>query len=87
MIVKEWLSVGELPQLDHASYCKVRADYATTTKWISQHETVKHWIHADVPKSPVVWMYGIPGAGQYAQCKHVMKLTSNREDNTIIGHH
>ncbi|CAN9386495.1 unnamed protein product [Alternaria alternata] len=64
MIVKEWLSVGELPQLDHASYCKIRADYATTTKWISQHKTVKHWIHADVPKSPVVWMYGIPGAGK-----------------------
>jgi hypothetical protein len=63
MIVKEWLSVGELPQLDHVSYCKVRADYATTTKWISQHKTVKHWIHADIPKSPVVWMYGIPGAG------------------------
>ncbi|RYN16465.1 hypothetical protein AA0112_g12495 [Alternaria arborescens] len=64
MVVKEWLSVGELPQLDHASYCKIRADYATTTKWISQHKTVKHWIHADVPKSPVVWMYGIPGAGK-----------------------
>ncbi|RYN73552.1 hypothetical protein AA0120_g12593 [Alternaria tenuissima] len=64
MIVKEWLSVGELPQLDHGSYCKIRADYATTTKWISQHRTVKHWIHADVPKSPVVWMYGIPGAGK-----------------------
>jgi hypothetical protein len=66
MIVKEWLSVGELPRLDHVTYCKIRADYSNTTKWILQKKPVKHWINADMPRSPVVWMYGIPGAGRYA---------------------
>ncbi|CAN9219825.1 unnamed protein product [Alternaria alternata] len=80
MVVKEWLSVGELPQLDHASYCKVRADYATTTKWISQHKTVKHWIHADIPKSPVVWMYGIPGAGKTILSSAIIDECKNRPE-------
>jgi len=63
MVVKEWLAVGERPQLDHESFCKIRKEYVTTARWITQHETIKNWIHADVPNSPVVWMYGIPGAG------------------------
>jgi hypothetical protein len=63
MIVKEWLNVGELPQLDHDNYCRIRADYANTSTWILQHEIIDHWIHSEYPRSPVVWMHGIPGAG------------------------
>jgi hypothetical protein len=62
-MVKEWLSVGEQPKLDHNDYRIIRGECATTTHWILQHETIKHWIDPDIPSTPIVWMYGIPGAG------------------------
>lgn len=63
MKVKEWLAVGEQQQNDHASYSEVRKECVTTTRWVLQHEIIKHWMDADVPITPVVWMHGIPGAG------------------------
>jgi len=86
MLVKDWLAVGELPRLDHESYCKIRNECATTTKWVTQHETIKHWIHADIPNSPVVWVYGIPGAGACPYCIGRMILIDNRQNYTDIGH-
>jgi hypothetical protein len=87
MVVKEWLAVGELPQLDHSSFCMIRTECATTTRWITQHEIVKNWIQADVPMSPVVWMYGIPGAGQYSRCNPLQALTNIRKDYIVISNH
>jgi len=63
IMVKEWLSVGEQPKLDHDDYRNIRDECATTTHWILQHETIKHWIDSDIPSTPIVWMHGIPGAG------------------------
>jgi hypothetical protein len=58
IMVKEWLSVG-----DHNDYRIIRGECATTTHWILQHETIKHWIDSNIPGTPIVWMYSIPGAG------------------------
>jgi hypothetical protein len=86
MVVKQWLAVGELPQLDHTSFCKIRTECATTTRWILEHETIKHWVHADIRDGPVVWMYEIPGAGQYIRRNSLLTLTKDRQDHTGIGY-
>jgi hypothetical protein len=64
MAVKEWLAVGQYPAEDHVRFRKTRSDYATTARWILKHEFIKHWIGADIPTTPLLWMYGIPGAGR-----------------------
>ena len=87
MVVKDWLAVGERPQQDHDSFCEIRKKYATTARWITQHETIKHWIHSDIPDSPVVWMYGIPGAGLYLDCRLGATLTRSRQNYTGFSHY
>jgi hypothetical protein len=87
MAVKEWLAVGELPQIDHEKFCKTRAECATTARWITQHETIKHWTHSDIPNSPVVWVYGIPGAGEYRHNDHCSTLTNHRQNYTSVSRH
>ena len=64
MIVKDWLAVGEQQQKDHDNFTRVRKECATTARWVLRHETVNHWMDADVPNTPTVWMHGIPGAGE-----------------------
>ncbi|KAF1829385.1 C2H2 domain-containing protein [Decorospora gaudefroyi] len=83
MMVKEWLAVGEQPQIDHDNFCRTRKECATTAHWILQHETIKHWMEADVPNAPVVWMHGIPGAGKTIlasaiidECKRKLDFTT-----------
>jgi len=87
MVVKEWLAVGEQSQLDHESFCKIRRECATTARWITQHDIMKHWIHSDIPNSSVVWMYGIPGAGMYHDWGYSATLTSSRQNHTSIRYH
>jgi hypothetical protein len=86
MLVKDWLAVGELPRLDQDSFYKIRKECAPTARWITQHETIEHWIHSDVPKCPVVWMYGTPGAGLYFHYSSGATLMSSRQNDTSIGH-
>lgn len=62
--VKAWLAVGQQPEEDHIRFKQTRDDYSTTAKWILDHEYVKHWMEADLPSSPLLWMHGIPGAGK-----------------------
>jgi Cdc6-like AAA superfamily ATPase len=64
MAVKEWLAVGQQPKDDHIRFRKTRSEYSTTAKWILKHEYVTHWIGADIPTTPLLWMYGIPGVGK-----------------------
>jgi hypothetical protein len=64
MVVKDWLAVGEQQQRDHAIFSGVRKECVTTARWVLQHETIRHWMDADIPNTPTVWMHGIPGAGQ-----------------------
>ncbi|KAI4681506.1 hypothetical protein J4E81_009864 [Alternaria sp. BMP 2799] len=80
MLVKDWLAVGDLPRFDHDSFCKIRSECATTAKWVTQHETIKHWIHSDIPNSPVVWIYGIPGAGKTILASAIVEECKARPD-------
>ncbi|KAK5072444.1 hypothetical protein LTR51_005080 [Lithohypha guttulata] len=38
--------------------------YCDTGKWILKHEKVTTWLEGEGIRRPVLWMYGIPGAGK-----------------------
>jgi hypothetical protein len=63
--VKDWLAVGHQNSEFHASYRQIRRDYPTTTQWVLQHEAVRHWLTANPPATPILWINGIPGAGMF----------------------
>ena len=62
--VKEWLAVGSQPQIKHEEHRGTRKEYSSTAQWVLRHGAIKHWRDSDVPKSPMLWMHGIPGAGK-----------------------
>jgi hypothetical protein len=72
--VVQWLAVGEQSQEDHSGYQQIRSVYSSTAHWIIQHPSVEHWIEADVPSTPVLWMNGIPGAGTLHPCVGLLVL-------------
>jgi hypothetical protein len=63
--VKDWLAVYPPLQCDHEKYRLVRGNYPGTGDWIAETEAIKHWLDADVPSTPLLWMTGIPGAGKF----------------------
>jgi hypothetical protein len=63
--VRDWLAVDTRPEHDHDTYRLVKGEYAGTGDWIAEHEAIKHWLDADVPSTPLLWMAGIPGAGKF----------------------
>jgi|SRR5690242_13998118 len=65
--VKQWLAAGQQSSLDHDGYCRIRAENSNTTHWIFQQAYIVDWIDAAVPSTPVLWMHGIPGAGECSQ--------------------
>ncbi|KAH8733175.1 hypothetical protein GQ44DRAFT_821389 [Phaeosphaeriaceae sp. PMI808] len=62
--VREWLAVDQRADQDHLGYQNTRKTYSTTAQWVLKHENVEHWIEADPPATPLLWMHGIPGAGK-----------------------
>jgi len=76
--VKEWLAVGQQNSEFHQSYRRVRQEYPSTTQWVLQHEAVKHWLTANPPATPILWINGIPGAGMSARSR-VEVGTGSRE--------
>jgi hypothetical protein len=63
--VKDWLNEDPSPESDHDAYRLVKGEYPGTGDWIAESEAIKHWLDADVPSTPLLWMTGIPGAGEF----------------------
>ncbi|KIX96919.1 uncharacterized protein Z520_07033 [Fonsecaea multimorphosa CBS 102226] len=62
--ILEWLAAGRSTRDSHERARKAREDYPHTGLWITQNEKVSSWLTDDIPKSSVLWMHGIPGAGK-----------------------
>jgi hypothetical protein len=62
--VLEWLATESRAQVDHENFLAVRNEYPNTGRWILKHESISNWLTADVPNTPMLWLTGIPGAGE-----------------------
>jgi hypothetical protein len=55
--------------LDHESLCMVRQEQYDATRrwtgrWILENEEVKAWLSPLLPKSSIIWVNAVPGAGE-----------------------
>ena len=64
--VQEWIA-GYDPTALHERTLQDREEYAQTGIWIKNSEKVANWLNDDLPRSSMLWMHGIPGAGQTAK--------------------
>jgi hypothetical protein len=69
--VLEWIGAPR-SILDHESLCAVRQEEYEYTKtwtgrWILSHEDVQNWLATSVPKTSILWITAMPGAGTCSQ--------------------
>lgn len=62
--VREWIA-APMPYIHHESALKVHIEYPNTGLWILQHDLVATWMKDDIPRDPILWIHGMPGAGIY----------------------
>ncbi len=80
--VMDWLvskrpGEGESSQeqiVDHESFCKVRRENPGSSDWLMQEEKLSDWMETEIPREPVLWLTGIPGAGEYSAFTETMYL-------------
>ena len=59
----EW--IGGFPaKVHHEQVHNVHASYAGTGSWILHNDKVAQWMNDNLPRTPILWMHGIPGAGE-----------------------
>lgn len=64
-VVRQWLAAGKQSTQDHDLHRQIRKEHSKTTHWIFQQAGIMDWIGPAVPSTPILWMHGIPGAGEY----------------------
>ncbi|KAG9233941.1 hypothetical protein BJ875DRAFT_377537 [Amylocarpus encephaloides] len=60
--VKNWLKPASF-ETDHESYSRIRAEYPNTGKWLLANENFKLWFDPYPAIPPLLWLNGMPGAG------------------------
>jgi hypothetical protein len=63
IILMNWLSYAN-PFQDQEGSAAMRKDYPTTGQWVLDEAQVKGWLDASNIVAPVLWVHGIPGAGE-----------------------
>ncbi|OQU97597.1 NACHT domain-containing protein [Cladophialophora immunda] len=66
--VMQWISAAPVIQ-DHEHFCGIREGQFKDTgkrpgRWILNHPEVQAWLSPQVPKSSILWVLAIPGAGK-----------------------
>ena len=62
--VDAWLAPAGCKS-DHERYLEIQQDYPNTGNWLLKARQVKKWLDPLCSDVPVVWLYGIPGAGKW----------------------
>jgi hypothetical protein len=60
--VVNWLAAVD-SVLDQEAAAAIRDEYPTTGKWILQDIKIRNWMDPSNSMVPIMWMNGIPGAG------------------------
>ena len=62
--VDAWLAPAGCKR-DHERYLEIQHEYPNTGSWLLRARQVKKWLDPLCSDVPVVWLYGIPGAGKW----------------------
>jgi hypothetical protein len=62
--VRDWLSAANSAD-DQANYTHESANYPGTGEWILRDSLVGAWSNPSIMTTPLLWLTGIPGAGEY----------------------
>lgn len=72
--VYSWLSAPNIDN-DHYHYSKIREEHSCTGRWLLDIPAFKEWFDPMYPTiPPLLWITGIPGAGNYNDEKYCMLL-------------
>lgn len=61
--VLKWVSSATMSDL-HEEYCKKRQFCSGSGRWILKKEKLEGWKDEEIPINSMLWMHGIPGAGE-----------------------
>ena len=62
--VDAWLAPAGCKR-DHERYLVIQHEYPNTGNWLLRARQVRKWLDPLCSDVPVVWLYGIPGAGKW----------------------
>lgn len=86
--VSRWLQGANTREDQHSyleSYLQVRRDASSGGNWLLNDDRVKPWIQDDVPKEPIFWLEGVPGAGKTVLASVVVDhLLQDKESRTAF---
>lgn len=85
LAVCHWLRPID-PAADQDLFSKIRAEYPGTGRWLLDNETFKGWIdlrYARIP--PLLWLTGLPGAGNHSPSYHQRSKTKITIGKTILA--
>lgn len=75
--VRDWISGIRVTRFHERAY-QTHLESIGTGSWILEDDRLQHWLYEDLPRKPMLWMHGIPGAGKtilasviVETCKHV----------------
>lgn len=61
--VLKWIASATMSDI-HEEYCKKRQICPKSGDWVLHKDRFVGWKELDVPTNPILWMHGIPGAGE-----------------------
>jgi hypothetical protein len=62
--VRDWLGAAT-SEVDQENCANVRVQYPGTGRWLLQIRHVQAWLDSNSSSTPLLWLTGIPGAGEY----------------------
>ncbi|TLD33782.1 hypothetical protein PspLS_00694 [Pyricularia sp. CBS 133598] len=73
---------------DHEEQIRVREELEKATKkrmgrWILDHKEVQSWLGPDVPRSSIVWIHGVPGAGKSVLASLIIEEVRNQKSAPV----
>jgi len=69
--VTEWLAPPDT-RSDQQRYSRIRDEYPNTGRWLLKARKVKKWLDHLSTGVPLLWVYGIPGAGVFRFIFHLL---------------
>lgn len=82
--VLRWLSPADaMSDQDHHRVCRGRSD---SGHWLLANGRFKAWSDPDSDSSPLLWMTGMPGAGNYLSAALLLPNSSSRAQGSPYLH-